>query len=169
MGRAKRLGAGSARGGVAIEYVRGRKVLRLLGWAGDEPLETVEIPVDEFCARLGIDPRDVVAPHRFLLFAGSHRRPGGGRRDLVATFDSEEKAWGAFRERRQSHPALQGWAELAVIDSQGQVNQLAWFGLHPATDPDDEAPATLDRQRRRRRILGAREDSPAYLRAVTPS
>ncbi len=169
MGRAKRLGAGTTRGGVAIEYVRGRKVLRLLGWVGDEPLETVEIPVDELCVRLGIDPRDVVAPHRFLLFAGSHRQPGGGRKDLVATFDSEEKAWVAFRERRQSHPALQGWAELAAIDSQGQVTQLAWFGLHQATDPDDEAPATLDRQRRRRRILGARDDSPTYLRAVTPS
>ena len=169
MGRAKRLGAGSARGGVAIEYVRGRKVLRLLGWAGDEPLETVEIPVDEFCVRLGIDPRDVVAPHRFLLFAGSHRRPGGGRRDLVATFDSEEKAWEAFRERRQSHPALQGWAELVAIDSSGQVHQLAWFGLHAAADPDDEDTPERDRKRLRRRIIGSRDVAPGYLRAVTPS
>ena len=168
MGKAKRVGAGTARGGVAIEYVRGRKVLRLLGWVGDEPIETVEIPLAELCGRLGIDARDLVPPHRFLLFAGSHRRPGGGRKDLVATFDSEEKAWAAFRERRQSHPALQGWAELAAIDSQGQVHQLAWFGLRPATETDDEAPATLDRQRRRRRILAARDDT-TYLRAVTPS
>ena len=167
MGRAKRLGSGTTRGGVAIEYVRARKVLRLLGWVGEEAIEPVEIPVDQLCVRLGIDPRDVVAPHRFLLFAGSHRRPGGGRKDLVATFDSEEKAWAAFRERRQSHPALQGWAELAAIDSQGQVHQLAWFGLHAAedTDLDDEEPAGTDRRSRRRRFLGA----PDYLRAVTPS
>ncbi len=169
MARAKRVGAGTTRGGVAIEYVRGRKVLRLLGWVGDEPIEAVEIPVDQLCDRLGIDPRDVVAPHRFLLFAGSHRRPGGGRKDLVATFDCEEKAWAAFRERRQSHPALQGWAELAAIDGQGQVNQLAWFGLHPTADPVDDAPAELDRKRPRRRFLGAGDEAPAYLRAVTPS
>lgn len=167
MARAKRLGAGTARGGVAIEYVRARKVLRLLGWVGEEMVESLEIPVDQLCVRLGIDPRDVVAPHRFLLFAGSHRRPGGGRKDLVATFDSEEKAWAAFRERRQSHPALQGWAELASIDSDGQVRQLAWFGLHAAGDDDvdDEVQAGRDRKRARRRILGAAD----YLRAVTPS
>ncbi len=169
MARAKRLGSGTTRGGVAIEYVRTRKVLRLLGWVGEEPIESIEIPVDELCVRLGIDPRDVVAPHRFLLFAGSHRRPGGGRRDLVATFDSEEKAWAAFRERRQSHPALQGWAELTLIDSQGQVQQLAWFGLRAADDPeadDDDGEATDSRRKRsRRRFLGP----PTYLRAVTPS
>jgi hypothetical protein len=151
-----------------MEYLRARKVIRLLGWVGDESLETVEVPVDQLCDRLGIDPRDVVAPHRFLLFAGSHRRPRGGRQDLVATFDSEEKAWAAFRERRQSHPALQGWAELAVIDSFGQVHQLAWFGLHAAEDPDDEDRPERDRRRLRRRIIGTRE-APDYLRAVTPS
>ena len=169
MATAKRLGAGTTRGGVAIEYVRGRKVLRLLGWVGEEPIESVEIPVDELCVRLGIDPRDIVAPQRYLLFAGSHRRPGGGRRDLVATFDSEEKAWAAFRERRQSHPALQGWAELAAIDGQGQVRQLAWFGLHGADDvrgdDDEEQAPERDRRRSKRRFLG----TPTYLRAVTPS
>ncbi len=89
-------------------------------------------------------------------------------RDLVGTFDSEEKAWAAFRERRQSHPALQGWAELAVIDSHGQVNQLAWFGLHSAEDTDDdELQPVVEAERRspRRRFLGAQN----YLRAVTPS
>jgi hypothetical protein len=157
-----------------MEYVRSRKVVRLLGWVRDEAIEPVEIPVDELCARLGIDPRDVVAPQRFLLFSGSHRRPLGGRRDLTATFDSEEKAWAAFRELRQSHPALQGWAELAVIDSTGQVNQLAWFGMAPVTDsgidPDDGSGAP---PRRRRRFLAATptaaEAPEPYLRAVTPS
>ncbi len=169
MGRAKRVGAGTTRGGVAMEYVRARKVIRLLGWAGDEPLETVEVPVDQLCARLGIDPRDIVAPHRFLLFAGSHRRPRGGRQDLVGTFDSGEKAWEAFRERRQSHPALQGWAELAAIDSSGQVQQLAWFGLHAAEGRDEEDTADRDRRRLRRRLGGSRDIVPDYLRAVTPS
>ena len=170
MGRTKRVGAETARGGVAIEYVRARKVLRLLGWADDEAIDSVEIPVSELCMRLGIDARDVVPPHRFLLFAGSHRRPGGGRKDLVGTFDSEEKAWAAFRERRHSHPALQGWAELASIDSYGQVHQLAWFGLHAAEDADDEdGPEELDSKRPRRRILGSRGEGPTYLRAVTPS
>jgi hypothetical protein len=172
MGRAKRLGAETAAGGLAIEYVRTRKVVRLLGWLYGEAIPPVEIPVDELCDRLGIDPRELVAPHRFLLFAGSHRRPGGGRRDLVATFASEEKAWAAFAELRQSHPATRGWAELAVIDGSGQVNQLAWFGLHPAhLPPDDEVSSVAtdrDRRRARRRILGA-EGAPTYLRAVTPS
>ena len=169
MGRARRLGAGTSSGGLAIEYVRSRKVVRLLGWLHGESIEPVEIPVDELCGRLGIDPRELVAPHRFLLFAGSHRRPGGGRRDLVATFDSEEKAWAAFRELRQGHPALQGWAELASIDGLGQIHQLAWFGLHPAQNAQDEPPSGHERARRRHRILAGREEAPTYLRAVTPS
>ncbi|MDP1805176.1 MAG: hypothetical protein Q8K72_08430, partial [Acidimicrobiales bacterium] len=118
---------------LAIEYVRSRRVVRLLGWLYGDPIEPVEIPVKELCQRLGIDPREVVKPYTYLLFSGSHRQPAGGLRDLAATFDSEEEAWAAFRELRQSHPAAQGWGELAAIDGQGQVNQLAWFGLHRAT------------------------------------
>ncbi len=168
MGRAKRMGAGTAGAGLAIEYVRTRKVVRLLGWVDGESIEPVEIPLGELCQRLGIDARDLVAPQRFLLFAGSHRSPGGGRRDLVATFDSEEEAWAAFRERRQSHPALHGWAELASIDARGQITQLAWFGLHPADGvvPEDEA---RERRRRRVRLISAPDQEPTYLRAVTPS
>ncbi|MDQ3898255.1 MAG: hypothetical protein M3326_13595 [Actinomycetota bacterium] len=167
MGRAKRLGAGNKRGGLAIEYVRSRKVVRVLGWVGDEPMEPMEIPIDELCGRLGIDPRDVVAPHRYLLFAGSHGHPGGGRRDLAATFDSEEKAWAAFQELRNAHPALEQWGELVAIDGSGQVNQLAWFGLHQVKDRGDETP---DREPRRRRLLaGSADEAPTYLRAVTPS
>lgn len=163
MGRAKRLGTGTRNAGLAIEYVRSRKVVRLLGWLYGDPIEPVEIPVGELCQRLGIDPRDVGKPHNYLLFAGSHRRPAGGLRDLVATFDSEEAAWAAFRELRQSHPSAQGWGELAAIDGLGQVNQLAWFGLHPATE-GMSAPKTHPL----RRLLPA-PDPPVYLRAVTPS
>ncbi len=83
MGRAKRLGAGTPNAGLAIEYVRSRKVVRLLGWRHGDPIEPVEIPVAELCPRLGIDPRDIGKPNSYLLFAGSHHRPAGGLRDLV--------------------------------------------------------------------------------------
>ena len=162
MGRAKRLGAGTRQDGLAIEYVRTRKVVRLLGWLYGDAIDPVEIPVDELCSRLGIDPRDVGKPHNYLLFAGSHRQPAGGLRDLVGTYDSEEEAWAAFRELRQGHPSAQGWGELAAIDGMGQVNQLAWFGLHPATDE----PAAPRKHPLRRLLTG---EPPAYLRAVTPS
>jgi hypothetical protein len=173
MGRAKRLGGGTRSSGLAIEYVRTRKVVRLLGWMYNEPIEPVEIPLDELCQRLGISPGDVGVPHHYLLFAGSHRRPAGGLRDLVGTFESAEQAWAAFRELRQGHPSAQAWAELATIDALGQVSQLAWFGLHPATDPCEDPPAagkdvTAARPRPLRRLLGG-GDSQAYLRAVTPS
>lgn len=172
MGRAKRLGSGTRRAGLAMEYVRSRKVVRLLGWLYDEPIEPVEIPVGELCRRLGIDPQDLGAPHRYLLFAGSHRRVGGGLRDLVATFDAEDQAWEAFRQLRQTHPSTQGWAELAAIDGFGQVTQLAWFGLHPAHDGSAATPPAGDRKGTLRRLLGPPDgagENAGYLRAVTPS
>ena len=173
MGRAKRLGTGTRNAGLAIEYVRTRQVVRLLGWLHNESIEPVEIPIRELCHRLGIEPADVGAPHHYLLFAGSHQRPAGGLRDLVGTFDAEDEAWAAFRERRQGHPSAQGWAELATIDGSGQVNQLAWFGLHPATDPGDDRTAapevTAGDDPRPVRRLVASGDVPPYLQAVTPS
>jgi hypothetical protein len=170
MGRPKRLATGSRAAGVALEYVRTRKVVRVVGWVQDEPIEGLEVPVDELCEQLGIDPRDMGAPSRYLLFAGSHSRPAGGLRDLVGSFTTDGKAWAAFRALREGHPATQGWAELAVVDGLGQVHQLAWFGLHPAAEPGADAPApppaasALARQRRR-----AAAPAATYLRAVTPS
>ena len=178
MGRAKRLGSGTRTAGLAIEYVRTRKVVRLLGWLYGEPIEPVEIPVGELCQRLGIDPQELGAPHHYLLFAGSHRSTGGGLRDLAGTFESEEEAWEAFRQLRQTHPATQGWAELAAIDGFGQVTQLAWFGLHPARAADDAAdrrpsgvPLAGDWKRTLRKLLsqGDSVGASGYLRAVTPS
>lgn len=163
MGRPRRLSAGNDTAGLAIEYVRTRKLLRVLGWVRDEPIEAVEIPVDQLCAVLGIDPRDVGARSSYLLFAGSHSQPAGGLRDLAGTFVAEDKAWAAFAALRENHPATQGWAELAVVDGLGQVHQLAWFGLHPAGD----APVLTPQPVRRRLVRPAR--STAYLRAVTPS
>lgn len=162
MGRAKRLGAATRRNGLAIEYVRTRRVVRLLGWLYGDAIEPVEIPVAELCSRLGIDPRDVGTPHNFLLFAGSHRHPAGGLRDLVATFDSAEEAWDAFRRLREAHPSAQGWGELAAIDGAGQVDQLAWFGLRPVTEGSLGA--------RRHPLHGlVTGERPDHLRAVTPS
>jgi hypothetical protein len=161
MGRARRLGTGARTDGLAIEYVRTRKVVRLLGWLYGDAIEPVEIPVADLCSRLGIDPRDIGQPHNYLLFAGSYRHPAGGLRDLVGAYESEEAAWSAFRELRQNHPATQGWGELASIDGAGQVTQLAWFGLHPVA----EVPASKKHPFRRRPSA-----PPApYLRAVTPS
>lgn len=172
MGRAKRLEAGTRENGLAIEYVRTRKVLRLLGWLRGEVIDPVEIPVDRLCQLLDIDGRDLAVPRHFLLFTGSHRRPAGGLRDLVGTFESEEKAWQAFREARHDHPSTEGWAQLAAVDGRGQVHQLAWFGLHPAgpaQDADeDEGPVAGAEERALRRLILApgRDD---YLAVVTPS
>ena len=172
MGRSRSLGSGTGGTGLAIEYVRTRKVVRLLGWMNEAPIAPVEIPLDELCRGLGISPRDLGAPRRFLLFAGSHHRPAGGLRDLVGTFEVEELAWAAFRELRQAHPSIQGWAELASIDGRGQVTQLAWFGLHNASDRGEGTPARDIPLRTRIRSLHRpvqRTGTGGYLRAVTPS
>lgn len=174
MGTAKRVETGTREAGLAIEYVRRRRMVRLLGWLHNETIEPVEIPLNELRQRLGIDPRDLGAPQQYLLFAGSHRRPAGGFRDLVGTFDSEQKAWAAFRELRQAHPSVQSWAELAAIDTLGKVNLLAWFGLHQEADADEDEPqaAVVDPPAHRKealsRTLGAAHAS-AYPRSITPS
>lgn len=173
MGRARRLAGGTPSTGLAIEYVRKRRLVRLLGWLNDQPIAPVEIPVDELCGTLGINPRDLGAPRQYLLFAGSHSRPAGGLRDLTGTFDVEEDAWAAFRELRQGHPASQGWAELAAIDGLGRVTQLAWFGVRRRSEPVGGTPPAGDvplRTRIRALHRPVRKTEPAtYLRAVTPS
>lgn len=162
---------GTADAGMAIEYVRGRKLLRVRGWAYGEPIDSLEVPVVELCARLGIDAVDLIAPHQYLLFAGSRHRPRGGLRDLVGSYESEDAAWGAFRRLRQGHPSGEGWGELAAMDGFGQVRQLAWFGLREAGERPGEGPpsdGSADRPLR----TDSRGNGPApvaYLRAVTPS
>lgn len=173
MGRARRLGGGTRRTGLAVEYVRKRKIVRLLGWLDDEAIAPVEVPVAELCTTLGIDPRDLRVPRQFLLFAGSYSRPAGGLRDLVGTFDVEESAWEAFLELRQAHPATQSWAELTTIDGLGHVMQMAWFGSHRASEPGEGLSAGGDVPGRSGiRALHRpvpKTESTAYLRAVTPS
>jgi hypothetical protein len=175
MARTKRWEAGTRNAGLAIEYLRTRNVVRLLGWVREEVIDPVEIPVEEFCARLGMDPRCLGAPLHFLLFAGPQPHPAGGLRDLVGTFDCPEKAWAAFRELRQAHTSAPGWAQLATIDSLGKVRQLAWYGVAPGTDADagrgdgqapENAQARVAGGRPLRRIVAP---ETGYLRAVTPS
>lgn len=173
MGTAKRLGGPTKGAGLALEYVRTRRIVRLLGWYYHEPIEPVEIPVDHLCHELGIDPSELGAPRHYLLFAGSGTRSGGGLRDLVGTFVSELEAREAFRQLRQQHPATSAWAELASIDSCGQVSQLAWFGPRPGEQASSGHPAAFsqpaERRRGLRRLLSSTPDDEPYLRAVTPS
>ena len=171
MGRARRLSAGTRDCGLAIEYVRTRRVVRLLGWLHDEAIEPVEIPIHELCERLGIDGRDVGAPLHYLLFAGSQQRPAGGLRDLVGMFDAADEAWAAFRDLRQADPTAQGWAELAAMNGAGQLIQLAWFGMHRGTGPDEETQGAGEatKEEGERPLVLASADVPPGLQAVTPS
>jgi hypothetical protein len=173
VGTAKRLGGPRGGVGLALEYVRTRRIVRLLGWCYDEPLEPVEIPVDRLCQELGIDPSELGAPRRYLLFAGSSTRPGGGLRDLVGTFGSELEAREAFRGLRQQDASPSAWGELAVIDGCGQISQLAWFGPRPEERGQAGHPAAFaqpsERRRGLRRLLSPSSDEEPYLRAVTPS
>ena len=160
MSRARRISTTTATSGLAVEYVRSRRVLRLLGHNRGEELTPVEIPVDRLCETLSIDPRDLGSPENFLLFAGVHGDGGGGLRDLVGTFATEKQGREAFARLRVQHPSFQGWAELAAIDGFGRVRQVCWFGLRgdvsggpPASSADVVA---IGKSRRRlRRLIGA--------------
>lgn len=59
---------------MAIEYVRKRRVVRLLGWIGDAPIAPVEFPVDQLCPGLGISPHDLGAQ---LAWFGLHPAGSG--------------------------------------------------------------------------------------------
>jgi len=135
-------------------------VLRLLGHVRGEELAPVEIPVDRLCENLSIDPRDLGSPETYLLFAGVHGVHGGGLRDLVGTFATEQEGREAFARLRVQHPSVQGWAELAAIDGFGRVRQVCWFGLRddsvrpPATASSAEVVAIGNRRRGLRRLIG---------------
>ncbi len=66
---------------------------------------------------------------RYLLFAGTAQPPRGGLGDLVATFTSEQEARNAFRQLRLQPPSCRSWAQLAVVDADGALRPLAWFGI----------------------------------------
>ena len=164
MGTARRISTTTATSGLAVEYVKSRRVLRLLGQLRGEELAPVEIPVDRLCETLSIEPRDLGSPENFLLFAGVQGDGGGGLRDLVGTFTTEEQGREAFARLRVQHPSFQGWAELAAIDGFGRVRQVCWFGRRgePTGPPPGSAPradvvALGNRRRGLRRLIATGE------------
>ena len=161
MGRARRISSTTGTSGLAVEYVKSRRMLRLLGsWRGEE-LAPVEIPVDRFCEELSIDPRDLGSPENYFLFAGVHGRSEGGLRDLVGTFATETEGRQAFTRLRVQHPSVQGWAELTAIDGFGRIRQICWFGLRaevtgsePSSTTGGDVVSIGNRRRGLRRLIG---------------
>ncbi|MDQ6725783.1 MAG: hypothetical protein M3256_02035 [Actinomycetota bacterium] len=117
---------GTAAAGVRVEYVKGRRVLRLA--PGHDVTDSVEVPLDEFCRGLGIDVAQLAPPQRYMLFAGVGNEPGGSSRHVVANFRDEETARQAFRALRLGHSQPADWAEVAVVEPSGGLRQLCWFG-----------------------------------------
>ena len=94
---------------------------------------------------------------RYLLFAGSSQPPRGGLGDLVATFTSEEKARSAFRQLRTQGPSRGSWAQLGVVDADGRLKPVSWFGIGSSLDrspldPDLPAPPAPGVDARRPRV-----------------
>lgn len=118
-------------GGVRIEYLKARGVIRLVPHREpDRPATSVEVPLDALFAQLGIDPRGAASPCRFLLFAGGGIG-GGGLRDLVGVFSNQDEARAAFVQVRLEHDGPGAWAELVSVDGRGKVAPLCWFGRPP--------------------------------------
>ena len=111
-----------------IEYLKGRRVLRLTASGGDAPpLGSVEVPFATLVEQLEIDRGELAHP-RLLLFAGLHDRPRGGSDDLVGCFESEGDGRAAFRRLREERSDNEGWAELVALGDDGRRTLVAWFG-----------------------------------------
>ena len=112
-----------------IEYLKGRRALRLTAGDADGP---VEVPLSLLVEGLEIDRRDLGARPRLLLFAGRHDDPRGGAGDLAGWFESEDEALDAFREMRAAMSDGEGWAELVALDGGARPSVRAWFGRRGA-------------------------------------
>jgi hypothetical protein len=113
-------------GGIVIEYVKSRGVLRLRG--GYETSDASEVSLDEFCRSLGIDVTKVAPPRGYLLFAGLDVGDGHSPRHVVESFTSEADAVQAFRTLRLRHIGPDDWAEAVSLDAGGRLRALCWFG-----------------------------------------
>lgn len=122
MGRTRDITAG----GIRIEYVKGRRALRLTASNGDGP---VEMPLAVLVERLDIDRRHLVPQPRLLLFAGRHNELRRGAGDLAGWFECEDEAMAAFREIRAGRSDGDGWAELVTLERGPRPAVRAWFGL----------------------------------------
>ena len=119
-------------GAVAIEYLRTSRVLRFVTPA-DRSGGAVEMPLAEFVAGLGLEATDLMPTRHYLLFGGADSG-AGGLRDLVGAFDAEATAKDAFRSLRLSPDFRGGWAELVVLQPEGRMKPVCWFGRAPS-DP----------------------------------
>ena len=111
--------------GMRIEYLKGRRALRMTAVEADGP---GEVPLSALVDRLEIDRRDLGAQPRLLLFAGLHHDPRGGAGDLAGWYDGEDEALAAFREVRSTRSDYDGWAELVALDAGLRTSVRAWFG-----------------------------------------
>lgn len=133
-------------GAVTIEYLRASRVLRFSAPA-DRRAGAVEMPVAEFVAGLGLEAADLISTHQYLLFGGTGGG-AGGLRDLVGAFSAEAAAKDAFRNLRLSSDFRHGWAELVVLQPEGQLKPVCWFGRAPSDPCRWGPPAAAVRRRR---------------------
>ena len=126
-------------GHLRIEYIEGRRVLRVTAADSDGP---VEVPLARLIDGLGIDRRDVAPAPRLLLFAGRHGLPLGGADDLVGCFECEADGRAAFRDVRATRSDDEGWAQLVALHGGRRPTVVAWFGR----------PAERDGGRRQQRL-----------------
>lgn len=123
MGRTREFTAG----GLRIEYVRSRRVLRVTAGVGSAG-EPVEVPLSVLVERLEIDRRDLGGQPRLLLFAGLHDEPLCGSGQLAGWYEGEEEARAALREVRATRTDGEGWAELVALEGGPRPAVRAWFG-----------------------------------------
>jgi hypothetical protein len=125
MGKPKNIVAAGPSGHLRIEYVEGRRVLRINAGDGGGP---VEVPLSRLIDGLGIDRQVFAPPARLLLFAGRHDVPRGGAGDLVGCFECEADGRAAFRDVRATRSDDEGWAQLVALHGGRRPTIVAWFG-----------------------------------------
>ena len=124
MGKPRNIVAAGTSGHLRIEYIEGRRVLRITAGDGGG---AVEVPLTRLIDGLGIG-RVVAPPPRLLLFAGRHDIPQGGAGDLVGCFECEADGRAAFRNVRATRSDEEGWAQLVALHGGRRPTVVAWFG-----------------------------------------
>ncbi len=149
---------------VRIEYVKGRRLLRLTGWRGrGAELGPVEVELPAMVEGLDIDPADVGAEAWYLLFAGRDGERRGGIADLVGAYRCPNESKTKFLELQEARVASGGWAELVVPQPNGQLKAVCWFGEKGGPSP---APRAVERaadpavRRPRRKLFGGWDSVP---------
>lgn len=139
MRKPRNIVAAGPSGQLRIEYIEGRRALRVSSEHGDGP---VEVPLARLVDGLRIDRGHFAPPPRLLLFAGRHDLPRGGAGDLVGCFECEADGREAFRDVRATRSDDEGWAQLVALQGGRRPTVVAWFGR----------PAERDGGRRQQRL-----------------